>query len=324
MNQFTSGANTAAVVGGWWMPTQSMTAIYLSEYQQGSSTSVFDRVLQRPLRVAWGSLHDKEKFSVERTFGLVAGLTGPRQPYGEVMAKVIAHRGASRARRENTVEAFRVAAEMGADGVELDVRLTADGELAVHHDERTSDGSLIASTVRRDLPAHVPGLAEALDSCGDIFVNVEIKNSDRSRHYDRDMVVVRLVVEELRRRPLGHFSVSSFDLATLDATRELAPEIETGFLFDRGDPTAVLRLAARRGHGAVHPGDLLVDEVLMAQADQLGLEVNVWTVDDPGRMAELLHLGVDGLITNVPDVGRVAVAAYELGADGDSADDAST
>ncbi len=244
-------------------------------------------------------------------FGLVAALrcrwvrasVALGEPRG-LEVKVIAHRGASRAERENTLAAFERAVEFGADGVELDVRLTADGALAVHHDERTEAGRAISDSPAAELPTHVPLLATALDACAGVHVNVEIKNDQRSRSYDAEMRMVALVSGELARRPEGDFSVSSFDLATIDAVRDREPDIPTAFLFDRGDPTSLLRTASRHGHRWVHPDDLLVDEVFVAQTVELGLVVNVWTVDDPSRIAELARWGVDGVISNVPDVAR--------------------
>ena len=97
---------------------------------------------------------------------------------------VIAHRGASRAAPENTVEAFLTAARMGADAVELDVRRTADGVLVVHHDPRLADTRVIVATPYRDLPAHVPTLAAALDACAGMWVNVEIKNDAEEPDFD--------------------------------------------------------------------------------------------------------------------------------------------
>ncbi|MDG2114191.1 MAG: glycerophosphodiester phosphodiesterase [Actinomycetota bacterium] len=224
---------------------------------------------------------------------------------------MIAHRGASRARRENTVEAFAHAVDLGADGVEFDVRLSLDGVAVVHHDACVDGGQSIAETAAADLPDHLPSLAEALDQCRSVLANVEIKNSPRSKHYDHDMEVVGLVVDELRARPDQQFTVSSFDLATIDAVRAADPALITAHLVDRGDSTQLLRRMVRHGHQIAHPDDLLVDEVFVAQARDLGVEVNVWTVDDPERMAEFIALGVDGIITNVPDVARSGVDAAE-------------
>ena len=100
------------------------------------------------------------------------------------MTLVIAHRGASRAERENTIAAFRRAVEMGADGIELDVRRSADDRLVVHHDAALADGRLIRHTGSADLPDHIPSLAAALDACEGAFVNVEIKNDPSDPDFD--------------------------------------------------------------------------------------------------------------------------------------------
>src|SRR3954466_8935464 len=92
------------------------------------------------------------------------------------MVRVIAHRGASAAAPENTVEAFHLAKELGADWVELDARRTADGAVVVHHDAHLADGRAIVDLRRSDLPAHVCDLADALDACDGMSVNIEIKN----------------------------------------------------------------------------------------------------------------------------------------------------
>src|SRR4029078_7765283 len=90
---------------------------------------------------------------------------------------IIAHRGASADYPENTVEAFRAAGPLGANWVELDVRRTADGAPAVHHDAQLRAGRAIVGAAAADLPESVPSLAQALDACRPLGVNVEIKNS---------------------------------------------------------------------------------------------------------------------------------------------------
>ena len=87
---------------------------------------------------------------------------------------VIAHRGASAVAPENTVEAFRAAADLGADWVELDVHLTDDGVLAVHHDYEVEGHGPIAERAFAVLPRHVPTLPAALEACGSMGVNVEV------------------------------------------------------------------------------------------------------------------------------------------------------
>ncbi|HEX6568816.1 MAG TPA: glycerophosphodiester phosphodiesterase, partial [Acidimicrobiales bacterium] len=150
------------------------------------------------------------------------------------MTYVIGHRGASRAEPENTIAAFRTAAALGADGVELDVRRTADGHLAIHHDAHLADGRAIVETAWADMPAHVPDLAAALDACRDLaVVNVEIKNWPDDVDFDASLAIVDRVVDVL----LGGspperaaFLVSSFHLPTIDRVREQAPELTTAWL----------------------------------------------------------------------------------------------
>lgn len=226
------------------------------------------------------------------------------------MTIVLAHRGASGACRENTIDAFATAVAMGADGVELDVRRTADGALAVHHDPHLADGRLLCEVAVPDLPSHVPSLVEALSACGDRLVNVEVKNWPRDPDHDPGLAVATAVagiVGPMRERVL----VSSFNLADVDRVREVDPSIATGTLATFG-PDADLAgrfvdRARRRGHTAVHPHHGAVTPHLVALAHAAGLAVNTWTVDDPDRIRELAALGVDGIVTNVPDVALAAL-----------------
>jgi glycerophosphoryl diester phosphodiesterase len=224
---------------------------------------------------------------------------------------VIAHRGASGARPENTVEAFRHARELAADWVELDVRVAADGALVVHHDAHLADGRAIAATRSADLPDHVPDLAAALAACAGMGVNVEIKNDPSEPGFDERRDVAVVVARAVRAAlPPEGVIVSSFDLATVDRLHVQDPDLPTGVLtFALHDPLGALAAAVAGGHRALHPWDPMVDERLVAGAHQAGLAVYVWTVDDPARMAALVGFGVDGIITNHPDRARAVVDA---------------
>lgn len=225
------------------------------------------------------------------------------------MTFVIAHRGASVTHPENTLAAFTAALEQGADWVELDARRTADCALVVHHDAHLSDGRLIADVAAADLPSEVPSLEAALEACEPMGVNVEIKNVPVDPDYDESCWIAGAVVDLLRARDSRQeILVTSFDLATIDRVRELAPEVATGWLlFLAPDLTDAIKRAASHGHQAVHPFVAVVDEDVVRLAHSEGLTVNVWTVDDPARMRELAAAGVDGIITNVPDVARAAM-----------------
>ena len=223
-----------------------------------------------------------------------------------LQTEIIAHRGASAAYPENTAEAFRAARALGATWVELDVRRTADGLLAVHHDAHLADGRAIVELTAAQLPSHVPSLAEALDACVPLGVNVEIKNSPNDADFDPSAALVDPVVVDIRAGSVAVI-VSSFHPPTLDRVREIDPSIETAQLtFDLSDPERVIERVVDAGHVALHPFDATVTGDVVSLAHEAGLRINVWTVDDPARMVDLAEMGVDGIVTNVPDV---AVAA---------------
>lgn len=227
------------------------------------------------------------------------------------MTKVIAHRGASAAHPENTIAAFCGAVEMGADGVELDVRRTADGRAAVVHDPHLPDGRLVLDLASSDLPDEVPQLAEALTACAPLEVNVEIKNWRTDPDHDETCALAGLVVEAVRQADLvERVVVSSFDLATIDRVHELDPELRTAWLVvDHPRPLGLVERAVAHGHAGIHPIHHMVDADLVRAAHDAGLFVNVWTVDDPDEIRRLAGLGVDGVVTNVPDLARRALGS---------------
>jgi glycerophosphoryl diester phosphodiesterase len=215
---------------------------------------------------------------------------------------VLAHRGANRLAPENTVPAMREAVARGADGVELDVHRTADGALVVRHDADTPAGRLGELTlddVRRELP-DVPTLTEVLDVCRGRLVNVEVKDPDpRAAEAVVDLLAVR---DTARAEPADDVIVSSFDLATVDRVRELAPSLATGFLSFGLDPHSALVITLEHGHTAVHPDvwTLLNVDVaaFVARAHDLERQVNVWTVNDVAQVELLRDAGVDAIITD--------------------------
>jgi glycerophosphoryl diester phosphodiesterase len=211
---------------------------------------------------------------------------------------VLGHRGASAATRENSPEAFRLADEMGADGIELDVRRVGDGRLLVAHDPLPDaldavDGLNLAT------------FDDVLDACGDrMLVNVEIKNWPTDAGFDPTMTMVAPIVEQLRRRgsaAVSRWLISSFSWDTLEACRAAAPEIATAWLVSTLSADRISR-TADAGHTAVHPWEPHVTAEFVAQCHDAGLAVNTWTCNDPIRLVELADLGVDGVCTDVPDV----------------------
>lgn len=189
---------------------------------------------------------------------------------------------------------------MGAHGVELDVRLTVDGELVLSHDPVTESGQVIAETRRADLPDWMPSLADALDACAGMVVNVEVKNIPIEPGYDPEAVVATRAAEVIvERGRAADVVVSSFDLATIDAVRAVQPEMATGWLTLAGyDQSRALASAHARGHRALHPHVDGITAGLVAAAHDEGMRIAAWTVNDADRMRELAAWGVDLLITD--------------------------
>ncbi len=223
---------------------------------------------------------------------------------GRPVPLVAAHRGASRAEKENTLVAFSRAVEMGADMVELDVRLSADEALVVHHDPVIAGLGAIPDLKLGALPEHVPTLAASLDACASLLVNIEIKSDPDEPGYDPEHRLTRLVVQSLLIDPRrNRYIVSSFDRAVIDLVKELDPGMATGYLYNvSARPGRIVEACVKGGHKAIHPYHRPLSRRTVDQAREAGLDVNVWTVDDPGRMQTLADWGVSAVITNVPDV----------------------
>ena len=216
--------------------------------------------------------------------------------------QVVAHRGASRAERENTLRAFQRARDLGADGVELDVRRTADDVLVVHHDPRLGDGRVIIETPSAELPEHIPTLSDALDACAGMWVNLEIKNDETEPDFDPSEWVAEQTMALLTERGESErWLMSSFRIETIDRCRQLAPDVRTAWLTSVV-PDDVVEILIAKGHIALHPWVRLLTKDVIDRCHAAGLAVNTWTCDDPERMRELIEWGIDGICTNVPDV----------------------
>jgi glycerophosphoryl diester phosphodiesterase len=233
----------------------------------------------------------------------------PHEGESSQLTTVIAHRGASMAAPENTLEAFALAGRLGADAVELDVRRTRDGALVVHHNPDLADGRVIASMDAADLPATVPALGAALDACAGMWVNVEIKNDPTEPDFDpTDSIADETMALLLARGEPERWLISSFRIETVDRCRTIADAvgaagapIRTAWLTSIV-PDDVVELLTSKGHTALHPWVALLRRDVIDACHAAGIEVNTWTCDDPERMAELVEWGIDGLCTNLPDV----------------------
>ena len=216
--------------------------------------------------------------------------------------KVWAHRGASAYAPENTLEAFLLAAEQGADGVELDVQLTKDGEMVVVHDEeidRVSDGSgFVKDYTLAELK--IPTLHEvyeALKPTG-MTINVELKTGI-FWYKDLEKKVLELTKEmEMEDRVI----YSSFNHYSIAKILELDPKASTGILY-ADIIYDVVNYAKKIGTGALHPATFHVQMAdFLQQYVESDLAVHVWTVNDKAEIESLMEAGVDAVITNYPDV----------------------
>ncbi len=236
--------------------------------------------------------------------------TGLRTAEGGV--SVIAHRGGHGEWRENTLEAFAGARSKGADGIELDVRLTSDGALVVHHDAALETGGLIADLSRWELPDWVPDLASAVAACVGMLLDVEIKLDppELGKRLDagKSRAIGTALAESLGRAG-GSIVVSSFWPDALTAFSEAAAGFATGLLVrPSDDPEKALTTASNLGCAALHPFYPSVDRSLVDRCHESGLQVGTWTVNSAEDVRSVVAAGADAVITD-----EVAVALAAVG-----------
>ncbi len=233
----------------------------------------------------------------------------PRRPL------ILGHRGAPDDAPENTMRAFRLALEQGADGIEFDVQPSADGVPVVLHDDtldRTTDATgdvallpweRIASARSRGEP--VPRLEEVVAWAAetDAFLNVEIKRPGVE-------AAALAAIEAAGRTPRTIFS--SFIPESVARVRRLMPEAACWLLTDRWGPR-VLELAGDLRVGGVCLSARRATPAALAQLKAANLPVVIWTVDRPTRIRNLLRAGVAGIITNRPALGMQVRQAVEAG-----------
>ena len=223
---------------------------------------------------------------------------------------VIAHRGASSIALENSLAAFRAAASQGADGVELDVHNTIDGELVVHHDPSVL-GLPIAQARAKDLAAlplangePIPTLAQALDVLGSLRVFVEIKVVD-PKWDDRLLAIL-----DNGPNPSG-YAIHSFAFHAVRRFAEKRPSLPCGVLseVETRDPRRTLADAKAT---TLWQEQSTLDETLVTEVHGLNAKIIAWTVDNPSIMERLVRWGVDGICTNHPERARRIVDASRL------------
>jgi glycerophosphoryl diester phosphodiesterase len=226
---------------------------------------------------------------------------------------LIAHRGASADAPENTLTAFQLALAQGADGLELDVQLTADERVVVIHDgslERTTSGhgrvrDLTLAQVQQAVTSDgepVPTLRAVFDTCGSqTRYNIELKEFGW-RSSGLETAVGTLIKQH---NLASNCLISSFNPFLLRRARATMPS-QTPLALLR--TTGLLQYTHYLFSGqADHPQASLVNADYMRWAKQRGYRVHVWTVDEPAEAEQLVQLGVQALITNKPAFLRSAL-----------------
>jgi len=241
---------------------------------------------------------------------------------------VIAHRGDSAHRPENTLASFASALEVGAGIVELDVQLTGDGQVVVIHDpevDRTTNGRgdvrRMALEEIRALSAgyperfgdrwkgeRVPTLAEVLALVhGRARVMIEIKKDSVSD--DAEGGIEARTVAEVRRQGLAdEVALISFEHRALLRCRDLAPEITRGHLFGRTSADEAVREALAAGCGIAMPHKSQLTEAFVRRVREAGLKLASWVVDEPEELKALARFGLYGVGSNRPGVLLQALA----------------
>lgn len=282
-------------------------------------------------------------FSADRTCGTMAVVDmGLHPAFAPGASAVFAHRGGAALAPENTLAAFDQALALGADGLELDVRLSRDGVVVVHHDatvERTTGATGAVADLTADDLARldagyrfganggypfrgrgfgVPRLREVLARYPGVPIIIEFKVDD-------ERLAARTIAEVEAAQAAGRVALASFSQSVLEAARRLAPHVPTSAstrevrrLLWRArfgttvacPPYRVVQVPERRGTTRV------VTPAFVRAAHRAGVAVEVWTVDREEDIVRLLDWGVDAVITDRPDVAVEVVSARRRGATG--------
>jgi len=247
---------------------------------------------------------------------------------GAPATRVAAHRGGAALWPENSLLAFRSALALGVDALELDLHLTADGEVVVLHDptlERTSTGrGAVRDTMLADLASvrlktpegaataeRVPTLAQVLDLVAQSSSELlpEIKLDAHRQRYDG---IEEKVLALIRARGLlARTTIQAFQGDTIRRLRELEPAARTMLLVGRGDvgrdrarPAEAVRRARELGATDLGMNHRLIDADVVAAARAAGIRLAAWTVNDETDIRRMIDLGVDLVMSDRPDLAK--------------------
>ncbi len=251
-----------------------------------------------------------------------------------VDCRIISHRGANAYAPQNTLPAFEKAIGIGVDGFETDVHITKDGEIVLCHnytiDETSTGKGNISDKTLAELKSYdfgsyfcgkydwtqIPTIDEFLSfvKTTDISVmNIEIKSPK-----ENETGIVRETIKAVKEHGLfDRLLISSFDPKLLIEAKEIDSNCKTGYLYAPNRPITLkvfwraVEFAKSINADALHPQFIFVGEDYVYKAHEEGLMVNAWTVNDPMFINKMIKSGVDGIITDLPDVvGRILNERY--------------
>lgn len=243
------------------------------------------------------------------------------------MPLIIAHRGANKYAPQNTLSAFSKAVELSADGIETDVHLTKDGKIVICHnytiDETSNGKGFIDDMTLEELRKYdfgsyfsrdfegtlIPELYQLIEIVKDMtLINIEIKAPKKNND------LVKRTLDEIHKHGIEkNVIVSCFNPECIRLSKEIAPEIKTGFLYETGELAdevrkfGIAKYCSELKTDAAHPEKTLITKEEVDELHKMGMAVNPWTVDERKDIERLTKIGCDALITNVPDICRKVV-----------------
>lgn len=219
---------------------------------------------------------------------------------------VIAHRGASAYEPENTLASFKKAIEMNAPMIELDVHRAKSGEIVVHHDAFLAQGTrkkikdLTGDQIQKYnvKGQKIPLLSEVLELVDKrIMINIELKSADTVEP------VAKLLQEYMQEKewPADRFLISSFNHHWVKKFKQLVPSVKTGIIFE-GNPIGLAQIAVNANAEYAIMYYEWINRDFVQDAHRRGIQVFTYTVNDAATAKIVTNLGVDGIISNYPDI----------------------
>ncbi len=213
--------------------------------------------------------------------------------------QIIAHRGASFFEPENTLRAIEGAIKIGADFVEVDVRMSKDKKLVIMHDadvnRTTNESGFVKDYTLQELKKLDAGRGESIPTLDEVISCIK----------DRIGLVIEIkepgtegkVLEKIDENNLENVILTSFYHKSIKNARKMNPSVDAGIIFTC-QPVDVSQMALNASANTIFPSYKYVDEEMVKQAQNNGISVYPWTIDDPDIFKKFIKMNVEGIVTN--------------------------